>query len=134
MLQTYFGLCIICLPMLFLIIMQAKKQKFNIYNKFNGQCFATGFTSVEHAREYLIDHFGDVYSYESVKNDFIIDTQFTQRPIFDDYQGVVDPIVVVKAPIVKEEYQPKTPYYKNRIAKYFDNIPERGEDHTNYAM
>lgn len=131
MLQTYFGLCIICLPLLFLIVMQFKKKKFNIYNKFSGQCFATGFHSPEHAREYLIDHFGDVYSYESVKNDFVIDTQFDQNPVFEDYQYQypVDPIVVVKTPIVKEEYQPKSPYYKNRIAKYFDDMEDR-----NYVM
>jgi hypothetical protein len=110
-----FVLCLISLPFL-LVLTNCRKEKLNIYNRFSGECLASGFNTTYQAEQFMLEYFGDPFSYESVKNDFVIDTHLNESPIFESY----NPISFYIAPVSREQYKPKTQYYKNRISKYFD--------------
>lgn len=117
-----FGLlCIVCLLGGIIKNQELPRQEENwiIYNKFTGEILASEFVNPEDAEDWMENYFGDYNSYLSVRNDFVIK------------QGDFCPIQKIKAidqimanpywlNIKETDYSPKTPYWKNRIAKYFE--------------
>ena len=120
---------IIALPFLLFIacVIKGRNRSYNIYNRYNGECLASGFACEEDAEDWLRKHFIDDYSYRSVRCDFVIDqgtseeqgTDVHQFPTHEDY-CFDNPFFEEPEKIKPEDYTPITPYYKNRIAKYFD--------------
>ena len=105
--------------LLAIAVKRSQKIYYNIYNKYSGDCLASGFTCEENAENWLRNHFTEEYSYQSIRGDFIIDKGFETETIFPEDYCFDD---AVYEEIKPEDYAPVTPYYKNRITKYFENL------------
>lgn len=109
MFSNFCFLAVIVSPLIvFLIINGQAKPLYNIYNKYDGSCLSTGYATPEEAEYFLRYHFGDEFSYESVRNDFVIAEFFEDAP-------------VIQPRMEREDYRPKSSYYKNRIDQYFES-------------